>query len=72
MKRRHEYTAFGKQVKIKMIEQNITSRELARRIGKAESTICDVISGRNNRELTQRQIAQILELELPDEKQEKK
>lgn len=73
MKRNCEYTPFGKQVKIKMIEQNLTSKELARMIGKADSTICDVISGRNKRELTRWQIAQILgiDMELPKGKQEK-
>lgn len=64
MKRNCNYTPFGKQVKIKMIENNITGKELAQMIGKADSTVCDVISGRNNRKLTQWQIAQILGIDM--------
>jgi len=73
MKRSCNYTPFGKQVKIKMIEKNMTGKELAQMIGKADSTVCDVISGRNNRELTQWQIAQILgiDMDLPIGQREK-
>ena len=60
MKKSHMCTTFGKQVKIKLIEGNMTSRELARAVGVADSTICDVIFGRNNRRKTQQAIARVL------------
>lgn len=63
MRKTMRCTPFGMKVKIKLIEQNMTSKELARRIGVADSTICDVIFGRNKREKTQRAIAQALEME---------
>ena len=60
MRKSHICTPFGKKVKIRLLEENMTSKELARMIGMADSTICDVIFGRNNREQTQRTIAEAL------------
>ena len=60
MKKNHMCTPFGKQVKIRLLEVNMTSKELAREVGVADSTICDVIFGRNNRKKTQVAIARVL------------
>lgn len=43
----HEYTDFGKEVKIAMISLNLTNRALAQELGYKESTLCDVLRGRN-------------------------
>jgi len=45
---------------------NMTSKELAQQIGMADSTICDVIFGRNNRVQTQKTIAQTLGIKEED------
>lgn len=55
-------TPFGMRVKIKLLEQNMTNRDLARKIGMADSTVCDVIFGRNKRMETQAIIAAALGL----------
>ena len=44
----------------------MTSKELAKKIGMADSTICDVIFGRNNRVKTQKTIAEALGLDEED------
>ena len=62
MRKNHSCTSFGIRVKVKLLEKNMTSKELAEKIGMAESTICDVIFGRNNREQTKRTIANALEI----------
>lgn len=62
MRREAEYSLFGKKVKHLLIEKNMTNKELAKRIGMAESTVCDVISGRNNREKTKQLIINALEM----------
>lgn len=54
------------KVKIRLLEKNMTNKELAGMIGMAESTICDVVFGRNNRPRTQRSIAEALELDVDD------
>ena len=56
-------TPFGMQVKIRLLEKNMTNRELARLIGMADSTVCDVIFGRNQRTKTQEIIAEALGLD---------
>lgn len=60
MRKSHCCTPFGKMVKIRLLEMNMTSKELAQQIGMADSTVCDVIFGRNNRLQTQQTIAQTL------------
>ena len=67
MKKNHMYTPFGKRVKIRLVEENMTSKELAQAVGMAESTICDVIFGRNNRKKTQMAIAKVLGIDGEDE-----
>ena len=66
MKKNHMCTSFGKRVKIRLLEENMTSKELARAVGVADSTICDVIFGRNNRRQTQMAIAKILGIDEED------
>lgn len=66
MKKNHTCTPFGKQVKIRLLEENMTSRELAEMIGMADSTVCDVIFGRNNRKKTQMEIARVLGIDDED------
>lgn len=60
MRRKSKITAFGRQMKIKMIEKSMTSKELANQISMAESTICDVIFGRNRGQRIKRMIAEQL------------
>ena len=67
MRKSHICTSFGKKVKIRLLEENMTSRELAQMIGMADSTICDVIFGRNNREKTQKTIAEALGIDDSDQ-----
>lgn len=52
------YTEFGKQAKIKMVLMNLSSRELAKKLGYKESTLCDVLKGRNR---NNRRIEEIME-----------
>ena len=66
MRKNHCCTPFGKRVKIRLLEENMTSKELAKEIGMADSTVCDVIFGRNNREQTQRIIAEVLGIQVED------
>ena len=48
----------------------MTNKELARRLGMTDSTVCDVISGRNNRKQTLERIAAILDMTLDDSEME--
>ncbi len=57
-----ECCQFGTIVKIEMLKQSLTSRELAREIGIAESTLCDVLMGRNYSIENRRKIVKALEL----------
>ncbi len=47
MKRVHKVTPEGMLIKMLMVQNNLTVRELGNKIGKADATICDVISGKN-------------------------
>ena len=60
MRMNHICTPFGKKVKIRLLEENMTSQELAQKAGVTASTVCDVIFGRNNRRETRRDIAKVL------------
>ncbi len=51
---------FGMEVKMELIRQGMTSRQLARAVGVADSTLCDVIAGRNNSEVTKAKILEVL------------
>ena len=69
MRKSKHCTPFGMQVKIKLLEQNMTNRDLARKIGMADSTVCDVIFGRNKRQETREIIAAALNIEMRIEEQ---
>lgn len=56
-------TSFGRKIKIALIEQNMTSQELAKKLGYTNSTICDVVFGRNRSVKTRHRIANALGLE---------
>lgn len=62
MKERQTITPFGKQVKIALIDRGMTSKELAKELGFAPSTICDVIFGRNSYIETKEKIAAYLDI----------
>ena len=70
MRKSKHCTPFGMKVKIRLLEQNMTNRDLAREIGMADSTVCDVIFGRNKRLETQEIIAAALGIVVEPESQE--
>ena len=49
------------EVKMELVRQGMTSRQLARAVGVADSTLCDVIAGRNRSEITKQRILEVLE-----------
>lgn len=53
---------FGVFVKVELVQRGMTSRELARSIGLADSTVCDVLAGRNISVHTKRKIVDALNL----------
>lgn len=58
---RGKKTSFGKKVKMELIRRDMTSRELAKELGIAESTLCDVLAGRNKSEKTRKKIEEALQ-----------
>lgn len=56
-------TAFGKCVKIAIVEQDLSQKELAERIGITAPTLNDVLFGRNSSIKTMERIAKELKLE---------
>ena len=60
-RRSNRRSEFGILVKTELIRQGMTSRQLARAIGVADSTLCDVIAGRNKSEATKQRILDVLE-----------
>jgi len=59
---RQPNTVFGKVVKIELIKRGMTGKELARGIGITESTLSDVIAGRNHNPRVMRGIVNALGL----------
>ncbi|PNV59589.1 XRE family transcriptional regulator [Clostridium sp. chh4-2] len=57
-------TPFGMQVKIALIKNNMTNQELAQKLGYTNSTISDVIFGRNLSQRTKERIAKELGIEI--------
>ncbi|MCD8366139.1 MAG: hypothetical protein LUC83_10125, partial [Clostridiales bacterium] len=43
----HKVTPEGMLIKMLMVQNNLTVKEVSRRIGKTDATVCDVISGKN-------------------------
>lgn len=60
-------TPFGLRVKIELLKNNMTCQDLANRLGYTNSTISDVIFGRNKSKKTQQLIAEELGIELDNE-----
>lgn len=59
----HKYSEFGQQAKIAMVKLGLTNRELAQRLGYTESTLCDVLKGRNCSARRKQEIRDALGLE---------
>ncbi len=59
-RRTNRRSEFGMEVKMELIRQGMTSRQLARAVGVADSTLCDVIAGRNRSEATKQKILEVL------------
>lgn len=57
---RKKRSLFGIRVKMELIRLGKTSRQLAREVCLADSTICDVLSGRNTCERTKEKIECVL------------
>lgn len=51
---------FGIKVKTELLQLGRTSRQLAQAVGVADSTLCDVIAGRNRCEMTKQKILDVL------------
>lgn len=62
MKRTRRPTPLGIEIKMALFQQNITVRELAKRINKSEATVCEVISGKNGSSKTRNLILKELNL----------
>lgn len=56
----YEYSDFGKQTKIRMISLGLSNRELANYLGYTESTVCDILKGRNQSEHRIHEISELL------------
>lgn len=59
-------TNFGVRVKIALIERNMSNKELAKKLGYSNSTISDVIFGRNSSSRTMELIARELGIEVEE------
>ena len=63
MKRTRQLTPLGIKIKMALAQKNMTSKELAQRIGRSEATISEVLCGRNKKEETRKRIMKELGLE---------
>lgn len=70
MRKRKNCTPFGIRVKIKLLEENMTNRDLAQKAGVTDATVCDVIFGRNKKPETVLLIAAALGIEMEEEQEE--
>lgn len=62
MDRKHnQRSEFGIEVKMELIRLGMTSRQQAKALGMADSTVCDIIAGRNKCEKTKDKIKEVLE-----------
>lgn len=61
MKRTRQPSPAGLEIKMVMIQKNITIKELANRICKSEATVCEVISGKNKSKKTRELIMKELD-----------
>lgn len=56
----HDYSEFGKRIKINMVRLDISNKDLARELGYKESTLCDILKGRNRCEWRMNEISETL------------
>ncbi|GEM_PF-922870 len=56
----HDYSEFGKRTKIIMVSLNLSSKDLAKMLGYKESTLCDVLKGRNRSDWRMKEIDALL------------
>ncbi len=56
-----DYTEFGKAVKMDMIALGLKNKDLAKALGYTESTVCDLLRGRNKNEERRREILKLIE-----------
>lgn len=63
MKRTRQLTPLGMKIKMALVQKNMTSKELAQRIGRSEATISEVLCGKNKKKETQKLIMKELGLE---------
>ncbi|MCD8121430.1 MAG: helix-turn-helix transcriptional regulator [Clostridiales bacterium] len=61
MRRVYKVTPEGMVIKLLMAQNNLTVKELGKRVGKSEATVCDVISGKNKSEKTLNLILETLQ-----------
>ncbi len=52
MRRVYKVTPEGMLIKMLMAQNNLTVKELGKRVGKSEATVCDIISGKNKSKAT--------------------
>lgn len=62
MRRMRKLTEFGLLVKTELYRKGMTNRDLAREVGMKESTLCDVLSGKNKNPIHEKNISKALEL----------
>lgn len=55
-----EISDFGKEIKIRLIQLNMTQRALAQRIGINENYLTDIVSGRRSGKSYKRDIMNVL------------
>ena len=67
MRRTMKPTALGREIRLALMEQDITVRELASRIHKSEATVCEVISGKNRSAKTRDLILRELNLKFEED-----
>ena len=65
-----ELTAFGRQVKIRLLERDMDARELAKRIGTSPVQISRILHGKRPGREQIPMIAQLLDIDLESLRQE--
>lgn len=60
--KKHRHSAFGRIIKLELLKRDMTNREFAKSIGIKESTLSDVIRGRNLSVTTKTKIVEALQL----------
>lgn len=50
MKRKSDYTPFGREIAIRLMERNMTAKELALKIGATPAVVSYIMTGKRNTE----------------------